>query len=83
MQITFTIPDNELPRIINAIKGLYPIPTTLDVITGEQAPQFTDTQWAKEFLRRWIIQQVKRWETHMAAQQASNNVSVSDSLVEL
>lgn len=70
MQITFTIPDNKIQRIIDAMKGLYPIsqisdPKWVDPKDGSQAPmvpEFTDGQWAKESVRRWIRNQVARYE---------------------
>ena len=67
-EITFTIPNEHLPRIVAAMKGLYPVPT-VDVGTPEDPdfqPEFTDGQWAKEATRRWIIKQVQRWETKLA-----------------
>jgi len=60
--INFTIPDDKISRIVTAMKGLYPIP--VDEETGE--PQFTDNQWAKESVRRWIRDQVARYEQREA-----------------
>ena len=58
--ITFTIPNDKLPNIVDAMKGLYPIP---QINTGtKQEPvwenEFTDNAWAKECIRRWVIEQV-------------------------
>ena len=55
--ITFQVADAAIPRIVNAIKGLYPIPTD-----EEGAPLFNDNQWAKEKTKRWWKEQVLRWE---------------------
>jgi hypothetical protein len=55
MQITFTIPDAKLPRVVAAIKGLHPKPDG-----------FTDSQWAKEYLRRLVVRDVLAWEKQVA-----------------
>ncbi len=61
MDITLTIPDNQVSRIVDAMTGLFPIPQDT-----EGVKEFTDSQWAKEKVRRWIIEQVKRWENYVA-----------------
>ena len=58
-EIKFQIPDDKLPRIVAAMKGFFAIP--LDEETGE--PLFTDNQWAKECIRRYVISIVQRYET--------------------
>ena len=60
-EITFTIPDAKLPRIIAAIKGLYPIP-----VDDDGVPLFTDAQWGKEAVRWWLVKSVARWEQRQA-----------------
>ena len=72
--ITFTIANNKIPRIVAAFKGLYPIPTNE---AGE--PTFTDNHWARETLRRFMVHSVARWETYLAKQAAS--VPEEDDLV--
>lgn len=57
--ITFTIDNGKIERIKAALKGLYPIPMTN---TEPYIPLFTDSEWAKECVRRWIIRQVARYE---------------------
>lgn len=67
MKITFTIPANKIGRIVTAMKGLYPIPHIPDPDNeGQMIPQFTGGQWAKESVRRWIRNQVARYEQKMA-----------------
>lgn len=61
-EITFLIPENKIQRVINAIKGLYPIPVYPPEHPQAGQPMFTDNQWAKETVRRWIRDQVARWE---------------------
>lgn len=61
--INFTIPQLKVPRVVAAMKGIYPIPTTTDDKTGITTNDFTDNQWAKEAVRRFIINTVARYET--------------------
>ena len=73
MEITFTIPDEKLERITTAIKAMNPIPET------DGTPDFTDNQWAKESLRRHVIQQVHAYELALA--KSSIDVQKDDTLV--
>lgn len=56
MEIRFNIPNEKAQSIVDAMKGLNPIPLNE---AGE--PLFTDAQWAKECLRRWVVTQEQRW----------------------
>jgi hypothetical protein len=60
-QITFTIPDAKLPRVVAAIKNEWQIPKDAN---GD--PLFTDNQWAKEAIRRYIVALVKKYEGFVA-----------------
>ena len=61
--INFTIPDGKIAKVVDAMKGLYQIPTIDDPQNpGQNIPQFTDNAWAKEVVRKFIVQQVARWE---------------------
>jgi len=61
--ITYTIADAKIGRVADALAGLYPIPLIPDPQQpGQQIPQFTKNQWAKECIRRWVIKQVARWK---------------------
>ena len=71
--ITFTIPEAKIQRVIDAMKGLYEIPLVDD------EPEFTETQWAKEKVRRWIIEQVQRYENIVAKNAV--NVQTDNELV--
>ena len=64
--VTFTIPDDKISRVIAAMKYFYPIP-----LDENGDPQFTDSQWAKESLRRYIINQTHRYELKVARDAAS------------
>jgi len=68
MTISFTIADGKVVRIIDAMKGLYPIP---QINTGtEEEPvmenEFADGAWAKECIRRWVLSTVARHEQKVA-----------------
>ena len=79
-QINFTIPDAKLQRIVDAMKGLYPIPWIPDPQDPEtEIPEFTDNQWAKEALRRLVVRSVSRWETKVAKDAAA--VSLDDGII--
>lgn len=70
MDIIFTIDNEKVSRVIDTMNWLFPIP---QINTGtEEEPiwenEFTENQWAKEAIRRWIIKQVKRYETYQAKQ---------------
>lgn len=71
MQITFTIPTEKVQRVIDAVKGIFPIPVDS---TGE--PLYTDGAWAKERIRRMIIQTVHAYETKMATEQVVKDNSL-------
>ena len=76
MQIIFTIPDDKVARITDAMAGLYPIPTD-----DGGVPLFTEGQWAKEKLRRMIISLVYRYEIREAQIDAAAAVESDDGLV--
>lgn len=82
MQLTFTILDTQVQRIIDTMKNLYAIPKVpvdpADLSKGTKN-QFTDAQWAKECIRRWVIGQIREWERCKAIAQVS--VSVDDSII--
>jgi hypothetical protein len=62
MEIKFTIPDDKVSRVVNAICGLYPIPTETNPETKIITPLFTANQWAREVIKNWIINQVAKFE---------------------
>ena len=67
MNITYTIPSEKINRIVNTMKNLFPIP-----VDENGDPEFTDNQWAKEAIRRWVIGQVKRYEDYRDKQVVNN-----------
>lgn len=76
MQITFTIPDGKVARVTDAMTGLFPVPVGID---GQ--PLYTDGQWAKEKLRRIIINLVYRYESREAQAEAEETIILDDDLV--
>ena len=44
-------------RIINAIKNIYSIPFT--EVNGKEVNDFTDSEWAKEAVRRFVVNTYK------------------------
>jgi hypothetical protein len=73
LELKFQIDDAKVPRIIEAMAGLYPIPDE----NKDGTPDFTPAQWGKECIRRWIYTQVARYET-AKARQAINVPAESD-----
>ena len=57
MELKFIIPNEKVQRIVNAMKEIFPIPET---------EVWTDNEWAKECIRKWIINQVARYERTQA-----------------
>ena len=76
MQIAFTISATKIQRVTDAMKGRYPIP-----VDENGDPQYTDGQWAKEKLRRWLVDLVYRHEVMVAKQNAQTLVLRDDSLI--
>ena len=86
--ITYTIPQAKAARVKAAMQGLYPIPQIpdpewVDPGDGSEAPlvdEFTAAQWAKERPRRWVRDQVARWEQKVG--KAAILFSPDDTIIE-
>jgi len=76
--ITFTIPDDKLPRVVEAMEGMFGIPD----MNGDGQPDFTPNQWAKEAVRRFIVSTVRRWEASEAAKAAAGAVVADDDIAQ-
>jgi len=61
MEVTFTVPDAAVGRVVAALEGLYPRPTNMN-----GTPLVSSGDWAKECIRLWVIRQVARHETKVA-----------------
>jgi hypothetical protein len=72
-QVIFTIENGKLQRIINAIKYFYPVPRAMDESGEAGEPLYSDAQWVKEVIRKWIIGQVKTYENLKAKEAVSVN----------
>ena len=64
--ITITIPHEKIQKVIDALKTLYPIPEDED-----SNPIFTDQDWVKESIRRFVVKTVARWEQQQAVKEIS------------
>lgn len=53
MKIIFNVPDEKVSTIVEAINGLYPNPDSHNITPGK---------WAKEKIRRWVIETVQRYK---------------------
>lgn len=78
--VTFTIPDEKVPRVREAMLGMYPIPFWVNPATEEYEPQFTENQWMKERVRQFIRDTVHQWEVRQAKIAAQGSVPVDDEI---
>lgn len=66
-------------------KETIPDPNWVDPGDGSSAPQiakYTDSEWLKEVIRRWIAQQVRRGESKIAKDAAQSALTNdTDSLI--
>ena len=82
-QITFDIPADKIDIIVEAMQGIYPIPKVLsdpqDPDSGS-VPEFTPNEWAKERVRRFIIDTVHRYQVKQARDAARDGISADDDI---
>lgn len=67
-QLTFTIPDAQMARVIDALCGAYGYRT--ETSPGVPNPQ-TRPQFAREQVRNFIASAVRAWEGRQAGESAS------------
>jgi len=65
-EITLTIPLEKIQKVTEALKTVYPIPEDED-----DNPLFTDQDWVKESIRRFVVKTVARWEQQQAVEAIS------------
>ncbi len=75
--ITFTIDDAKLQRVKDGVLEVYPN----DEKDENDDPIYTDNEWLKELVRRFIVQSVKRGESKKAQEAARAALLEADSLV--
>ena len=94
-QITLTIPDQYIPRLLAAIEGLYPIPqiinpeyeeepenpTGYDPDTPQYIDQYTGVQWAKIKIKDFLANTMNRYEEREAMNAAADGVDIPSDLV--
>ena len=69
MILSYEIPDNKVDDVVNALLWIWPRPLGHD----------NDAKWAKEALRRFIVEQVNRHKVYLAKEAV--NIPVDDSVV--
>jgi hypothetical protein len=75
-EITISIGDVWVPRILDAFDGLYPGRVTLDE-EGNPVELYTKVQWAKKKVARHVKLVLQRWEASQAAEDA-RQASIED-----
>ena len=91
VDVTLSIPAENLAEVIETIIWLQPIPQIPDPEWeySEEVPEaplideYTGAQWGKEFIRRWLIKNIKNKRASIAAAEARETVeAVGDDFVE-
>lgn len=75
--ITFTIPNDKLQRVIDGMLEVYPN----EEVDENGDPVYTDNQWIKERVRRFVVDTVKRGETVIAKRNAGAGVPSADDTI--
>lgn len=81
MQVIFNIPNDKVQRVVQAIIYFHPIPQIWNADTQEMENQFTPSEWAKEYLRRFVIDMVFQYERQIARQEADTQIIRDDGLI--
>ncbi len=82
VDVTLSIPDGNVAEVIETIVWLQAIPQIPDPNwvnpeDGTSAPlvdKYTGAQWAREFIRRWLIENIKNKRQSLAMQAAREAV---------
>ena len=92
VDLTITIPDAKVSRVRDAFKGLYQIPMIPDpdyVLDEEeteedrpQIPKYTDAQWIKECVKRFIREVVVGYESAVAREAAKETVVIDNDIAQ-
>jgi len=81
MELTFTIDDAKLDRLLDAFEGIWPIPVYPSGHPQEGQPQYTKGQWARWKAREFLINTVFRYETKVAVDEAKQSITKDDTIV--
>lgn len=85
--ISFDIDNAVLPRVITGMLEVYPNteqmvdPNWVNPGDGSEpplVPKYTDNQWLKEVVRRFIVQTTRRGEVSIAKKAAGNDIQDTD-----
>ena len=89
--INFTIPDAKLDRVKTGMLAIYPNNETIldsswtepteENPTQPQIPRYTDNQWLKERVRRFVVDSVRRAEQIVAQNAAKETLLEADSII--
>jgi len=82
-KFTFNVSEDKVDDILEAFKGLFPIPDE-NVGTEEEPdmqPAYTDAEWAKQCIKNYVVNTVKRYQQTAAIKAAKDGVSVADDVV--
>lgn len=70
-QITITIPDEILQRVLDGIAGQHGYQTMIEQPEGEPIPNpETKAQFAKRMMINWALQSIMAWESLQASEVA-------------
>ena len=72
VEISFTIPDEKLQRVINGIKVAYPIP--LD--EKAENPIYTNNEWARKVIKNFVINAVFKAERDLVEKEVERDESL-------
>lgn len=61
VDVTITIPNDKLPRVRTGILTIHPIP-----VDEEGTPLYTEMQWIKLLIRKYLIELVHQGERKIA-----------------
>lgn len=88
--LTYTIDNANIDEIASDWIYIYPNsetipdPEWIDPEDGSEAPRiplYTDKQWVKEYIRRWVAQQIKRSRQKQSRDDA-NAIGSTDGLIQ-
>jgi len=81
-KIELTIPDDKLQTVLNAFDDIYERPYTWDGVPPNATRTYTHTkaQWAKERVRRFIVDTVQQYQRKLAIKAAEQNTVADDTI---
>ncbi|OHB56136.1 MAG: hypothetical protein A2Y07_01300 [Planctomycetes bacterium GWF2_50_10] len=71
MNITFTIPDEQVQKLVDAVVYYWPVP--VDESSGK--PLYTSEQWTKEWYRQHMIETVRNHLRELSRKESDKSIS--------